>query len=346
MQRSLRRTLLIGFAVPFVAAAVLVAVHVVFWRGAENPLVVYCAHDSVYSESVLDAFQERTGIRVAPRFDTEATKSLGLIELLIREKDRPRADVFWNNELLGTLRLKEEGVLAPYRGSGWERIPREFTDPEGHWAGFGSRLRVWIVNTEAMQPTQEAVAAALEGDLSKVTIAKPLYGTTRTQYTVLWHRWGAEKLKEWHQEWRRRGVREVMGNAQVKDLVASGVCHMGLTDTDDFFLARDAGEPVEAVPVRLQDGSTICIPNTVCIIRGTDRPEAARRLVDYLLSEQCEVRLANARSRQVPLGPVPEASIPPEVQQLKRWAEDGVSLTDLGGARTECLAWLKEAYLE
>ncbi len=346
MQRNLRRTLLIGFAVPFLAVALLLVVHLALWRGGSEPLVVYCAHDSVYSEAVLEDFERRTGIRVAPRFDAEATKSLGLVELLLRERDRPRADVFWNNELLGTLRLEEEGLLVPFKGSGWERIPAVFTDPEGRWAGFGARLRVWIVNTEAMQPTQEAVAEALEGDLSRVTLAKPLYGTTRTQYTVLWHRWGPERLKEWHHQWRRRGVREVMGNAQVKDLVASGVCDLGLTDTDDFFLAKDAGEPVEAVPVRLEDGSVICIPNTVCMIRGTDRPEAARRLVDYLLSEQCEVWLANARSRQVPLGPVPEGSIPPEVQELKRWARDGVSLTDLGRARIECLAWLKEAYLE
>ncbi|MFO7958395.1 MAG: hypothetical protein R6X33_15010, partial [Candidatus Brocadiia bacterium] len=122
------------------------AVVVIPWGGDE--LVVYCAHDSVYSESVLNDFEEQTGIPVAVKFDTEATKSLGLIELLIREKENPRCDVFWNNELLGTMDLKTEGVLQPYKGPGYERIPAAFKDPEGYWAGFGARLRVYIVNTD------------------------------------------------------------------------------------------------------------------------------------------------------------------------------------------------------
>ena len=31
---------------------------------------------------------------------------------------------------------------------------------------------------------------------------------------------------------------------------------------------------------------------------------------------------------------------------LRQWAQDGVLLTDLGGAREACLAWLKGVYLE
>ena len=49
-------------------------------------VVIYCAHDSVYSEQILQDFEDQTGIRLDIRFDTEATKSLGLTELLVREK--------------------------------------------------------------------------------------------------------------------------------------------------------------------------------------------------------------------------------------------------------------------
>ncbi|MDP6108080.1 MAG: hypothetical protein QGI33_06570 [Candidatus Brocadiia bacterium] len=37
-----------------------------------------------------------------------------------------------------------------------------------------------------MEPREEAVTAALAGDLSRVAIAKPLYGTTLSHYSVLW----------------------------------------------------------------------------------------------------------------------------------------------------------------
>ena len=101
-----------------------------YHRSGPPRLTVYCAHDAIYAESILRDFTRQTGIPVATRYDTEATKSLGLTELLVREKAAPRCDVFWNNELLGTLDLQEKGILAAYRGLGWERIPANFKDAD------------------------------------------------------------------------------------------------------------------------------------------------------------------------------------------------------------------------
>ena len=133
-----------------VVAASLLAI--LWWGSAgRSALVVYCAHDSIYSEKILRDFEKRTGIPVAIRFDTEATKSLGLVELLVREKEAPRCDVFWNNELLGTLDLAERGILEPYASASFARIPAAFKDPGGRWTGFAARLRVYIFNTLSTQ---------------------------------------------------------------------------------------------------------------------------------------------------------------------------------------------------
>ena len=236
---------------------------------------MYCAHDSIYAEGILRAFEARTGIPVAVRYDTEATKSLGLVEMILQEKAAPRCDVFWNNEVLGTMRLQKSGVLHPYKGPGFNRIPASFEDPDGYWVGFAARLRVWIVNSDRLRPNQEAVDSLLAGRLDRVAIAKPLYGTTFTQYCILWNLWGERKLKSWHRDCRARGIREVAGNAQVRSAVAEGACDLGYTDSDDFFVAKDDGKPVAMLPMRLEDGRTICIPNTVSIIEGTRRPAEA-----------------------------------------------------------------------
>jgi iron(III) transport system substrate-binding protein len=307
-----------------------------YHRSGPPRLTVYCAHDSIYAESILRDFTRQTGIPVAARYDTEATKSLGLTELLVREKDAPRCDVFWNNELLGTLDLQERGILAPYRGPGWQRIPANFKDADGHWTGFAARMRVEISQAQKAAPF----------DLARFAIAKPLYGTTLTHYAVLWQRQGREKTIAWHRDWRARGVRELRGNAAVKDAVANGACDAGFTDTDDFFQAKDAGQPVTMRPVQLDDGATICIPNTVAIIRGTRRETDARRLVDFLLSAETELALARSKSRQIPLGPVPEEQVPAEVRELRGWTADAVPLANLLPARNECLAWLKAEYVQ
>lgn len=311
-----------------------------------QPLVVYCAHDSLYADEILRKFTAQTGIKVVPRYDTEATKSLGLVQQLIREKNNPRCDLFWNNQVLGTVQLQQAGVLEPYKGAGYERIPDGFKDPDGHWTGFSARLRVYIVNTDAMPATEQAINETLSGDLSQVAIAKPLFGTTLSHYTVLWDLWGGKKLKRWHRDLRERNIREVTGNATVKNLVAEGVCRWGLTDSDDFFVAKDAGKPVAMLPITFGGKRTICIPNSVAIIKGTTRPKQARQLVEFLLSAETELALAASESRQIPLGPVNDAKLPEEVRTLQKWAKQGYDLSELAAARSECLDWLQAEYLQ
>jgi iron(III) transport system substrate-binding protein len=305
-------------------------------------LVVYCAHDQEFAEGVLKEFERQTGIKVSVRYDTEATKSLGLVNLLIQEKEHPQCDVFWNNELLGTCELKEQGLLAPYRGAGFDRIPEQFKDPEGHWAGFAARVRVFIVNTSQFTGDLETINERLADspDLTKAAIARPLFGTTLTQYTLWWQEWGEEKLKEWHADTRRRGIRVVAGNAAVKTHVADGDFDFGFTDTDDFFVALDAGKPVKMLPVRVGK-KTICIPNTVGVINGTQHLAEAKRLEDFLLSAETELALSRSASRQVPLGPVAADKLPAEVQPLVEWAAEGADLRPLLPARRAVVEWLK-----
>lgn len=315
-----------------------------------NSVIVYCAHDAVFAEEILRTFEQQSGVKVAVKYDTEATKSLGLVELLLAEKDAPRCDVFWNNELLGTADLAERGVLAPYRSPNAERIPAQWKDAEARWTGFAARLRVHIFNLERgrLAPaTHDPAAFRSSPDiaLSRTAIAKPLYGTTLTHYSVLWDRWGAEKLRAWHQDARARGLREVNGNGVVKDIVAQGTCDHGLTDTDDYFAAKDRHAPVFMMPVEI-DGRAICIPNTVALIRGSTHERMAKQLIDFLLSAETELALAKSKSRQIPLGPVDETQIPAEVRELLPWRDKAVPLAGLVKVRAECLAWLKQEYAQ
>ncbi|MGH7128041.1 MAG: extracellular solute-binding protein [Planctomycetaceae bacterium] len=333
-----------------VVAVALAAVAFAVFEGRDDaagrePLVVYCAHDVIFSEEILREFEQQTGIPVEPVFDTEATKALGLVNRIIQEQDRPRCDVFWNNQALGTMDLDDHGLLVPYKGPGYQRIPDRYKSSEGTWTGFGARLRVVIVNTDAMPATDEAIDERMQGDLDRMAIAKPLYGTTRSHFTVLWHEMGPQRFQAWHEDLIERGVQVVASNGATKDVVAVGACDFGWTDTDDYFVAKDNGEPVGMRPARVE-GRTICIPNTVAIIRGTKRMKEAQRLVEFLLSKETELRMARSKSRQVPLGPVEPSELPEDVRPLHEWAQEGYDLSSLGESRGECLEWLKAEYLK
>lgn len=335
----------------FVAVAAVVLLYALFEarRGVESgsgdpaspTVTVYCAHDAAFAEPILKAFERETGIAVQIRFDEEANKSLGLTNLLLSERRNPRCDVFWNNQTLGTMRLQQAGVLQPYHSLAADRIPKRFKDADGHWTGFAGRLRVYLVNTEAMEATESAIQQLLSSDdLSRVAIAKPQFGTTLSHYSLLAAQQGLDWLKQWHADLHRRGIREVRGNSMTRDLVAEGVCDVGFTDTDDAFGAIDAGRPVQMLPVRMPSGATICLPNSVALIEGCAHPDAGRQLIDYLLSEAVEVKLANSPARQIPLGAVDESSLPEELSALQEWSSQAVDFAGAVEVNQQVLDWL------
>lgn len=328
-------------------AGIIACIICAWWlaQPASPKLTIYCAHDSIYAEGILERFRKETGIKFNVKYDTEATKSLGLVEMILQEKDAPICDVFWNNEVLGTIHLQSQQTLEPYKSPRHAKIPDQFKDPTGFWTGFGARLRVYITDPKRLAATQSAIDQRLEDeDLSEVTIAKPLYGTTRTQFTALWQIWGPEKVKAWYASLNERKINVVAGNAATRSMVGGGVCDLGFTDTDDFFVGRDRGQLVNMLPVRLPTEEVICIPNTISLIRGNDNPIEARKFIDFMLSAEIEVALANSKSRQIPLGPVDETTLPKEVREMLPLTKEAFDLTGLREHADACLAWLKEIY--
>ena len=339
----------------WITAGVLLIVMGLLWqrqRGRlRDGLVVFCAHDLTYAEPILRAFEQRTGIPVEIVGDTEASKSLGLVERLLHDPGT-RCDLFWNNQIAGTDRLQAADLLVSYRGSGWKRIPDRYKDPAGQWTGFAARLRVWIVYRPSLSLDQ--IAPYLQQpDWSQFAMSKPLYGTMLTQYSYYQETWPTGQLQEWHRQFLQRGGKLVAGNATVKDLVASGACQLGMTDTDDAFVAEEAGAPIAMRPITVGDllpprraaesavaaDGVFVIPNTVAILRRTKQLPAAQQLVDFLVSAETEQQLARSSSRQIPLGPVKSEQLPSQVTALLPWIARGIDLRNLTAAQAACLWW-------
>jgi iron(III) transport system substrate-binding protein len=108
-----------------VSAALLAVIFVPACRGAERPtreVTAYVSADRPFSEPILKEYERSSGVRVSVVYDTEETKSTGLANRLLAEKERPQADVFWSNEPVRTLVLKSRGVLAPYESAAAKEI--------------------------------------------------------------------------------------------------------------------------------------------------------------------------------------------------------------------------------
>jgi iron(III) transport system substrate-binding protein len=93
----------------------------------------------------------------------------------------------------------------------------------------------------------------------------------------------------------------VDGNAVTRDLVARGGVPVGFTDTDDAYVAIQAGKPVRMIFPDKEGIGTLLIPNTVALIQGGPNPQEGKKLIDYLLSQEVESTLAFGESRQMPV---------------------------------------------
>jgi ABC-type thiamine transport system substrate-binding protein len=94
-------------------------------------VVVYTSVDQVFSEPVLRAFEKESGLIVKTVFDTEETKSTGILNRLVAESRNPRADVFWSGDPVRPEVLVKRSIAKPYSPTTAGDIPPEFKAKDG-----------------------------------------------------------------------------------------------------------------------------------------------------------------------------------------------------------------------
>lgn len=280
-------------------------------RGGAAPpareVVVYTALDRGFSEPILDDFTKATGIKVLAQYDVESTKTVGLTNRIRAEKDRPRCDVFWNNEILNTLQLKSEGLLGKCDPPQARRFAAMWKDPEGYWYGFAARARVLIVNTELVPDLAFPVSIRDLADArwkGRTGLAKPLFGTTASHIACLYAVWGEDETGRYLEALKANDIQIHSGNKSTAEAVGGGTAAFAMTDTDDALEEIAAGRPVRIVyPDAAGPGpGTLFLPNTLAVVKGAPHPAEAAALIDFLLSAEVERALAAGPSAQIPLG--------------------------------------------
>jgi iron(III) transport system substrate-binding protein len=296
-------------------------------------VVVYSSVDEVFARPVAEAFQRETGIEVQLVPDTEETKSTGLLNRLIAEKNRPQADVFWSGDPVRAALLKTKGIAASYRSPAAADLPPQFSDPDAYWTGFSTRARVLIYNRNLVSEGQEprsVLDLASPRFKGKASIANPLFGTTSMHAAALFAVLGEVKAKELFEGFLENGGTILSSNGEVRRRVAAGEFAIGLTDTDDANVARLEGQPIGIVYPDHEGMGTLLVPNCVVLIANGPNPEGGRRFIDYLLQPKTEQALAESEAAQIPLRPdIPTPQGMARLADLKPMAVDYSHLATL-----------------
>ncbi len=300
---------------------------------SDNEVVVYSALDKEFSEPILQDLEAELNLRILSKFDQESNKTVGLATDIIQNQARPRADVFWNNEILHTLRLQKLGLLDVYRSPAAENFPPQFVSAANNWHGFAARARVLIIN-ENLIPNpadypQSFFELANPKWKGKCAMARPLFGTTATHAAVLFQYLGEDQAKKWLVEISQNAIIEG-GNKQVAIKVARGQYAFGITDTDDAIIEIEQAQPVAIVFPDQGESQmgTLLIPNTLSLIKNGPNPIRAKQLIDRLLQEDIEIRLAQGRSAQIPLNKSTSVRSRVEIPDLKIMEADFQAAAD------------------
>jgi iron(III) transport system substrate-binding protein len=268
-------------------------------------VVLYTSVDQELAEPIIAEFQRQTGITVLPKFDTEASKTVGLVQRIRAEASHPQADVFWSNEIFHTIRLAEDGLLAGQSAdkSAASR-PARYQDSQDRWQAFAMRARVIAYSTqrvkadEAPRSLEDLLDAKWKG---RIAMANPQFGTTGGDVASWFVHYGPDKARSILEALKANDVLMVPGNSDAVRAVANGRADIAMTDSDDVYAAKRNGWAIEMNYLDQGGEGVLTIPNTVAIIRGASNTSEAKELVAFLHSEKVERLLAQSESHNTPL---------------------------------------------
>lgn len=265
-------------------------------RGETAPsapaVVVYSSLDDVYARGLADLFTKETGIKIQLVTDTEETKSSGILNRLLAEKDRPRADVFLSGDPIRARVLVDEGVAVP-----------RADEP---LALFSARARVLIYNTnlvadaDAPRSVRDLVRTEWE---AKTCLANPLFGTTAFHAAALFETWGEPAAMKFFEDFTLNGGVMLSSNGEVRRRVSAGQFAVGLTDSDDANVALSEGAPIKVIFPESAEEGLLAVPCAAVWIKGSPNPGGGMKFVEFLCSPAAEEWMARSPAAHLPLSP-------------------------------------------
>ncbi len=266
-------------------------------------VTIYVSEDQVFSEPILKDFEKETNIKVNAIYDSEESKSTGVMNRLIAEKNNPQADVYWANEPIRAEVLKSKGILAKYNSPNAKGIPKVFREKDNYWCGFSARVRVFIINKKLKVKPTTIFAYTDSSFKAKSVIANPLFGSTTAHIATLFTILGDKKAKDFMNSMKKNEVALSTSNGESADFVASNNYSFALVDSDDV-MSRIKQKQSVVIGYPDQKESQIgafVIPNAVMLIKNSPHQEVAKKLIDYIISKESEKKLAFADCAQIPL---------------------------------------------
>jgi iron(III) transport system substrate-binding protein len=118
--------------------------------GSSGALTIYSGQHVQTTQSLVSAFEKKTGITVNLRSDDEDV----LADQIVTEGSRSPADVYFTENSPPLQYLDSKGLLESVDPSTLANTPSRFNSPDGKWVGVSARVSVMVYNTSLLSPSQ------------------------------------------------------------------------------------------------------------------------------------------------------------------------------------------------
>lgn len=270
---------------------------------AADRVNVYSARHDAQIEPLLDRFTQQTGIEVG----LVTGNSDAMIKRLQIEGASTPADVLIAVDAARLHRAKSAGLFRSIESPTLtEAIPAHLRDPDNQWFGLSMRARVIAYSNERVDPSNLSTYAALADERwdDRICIRSSDNVYNQSLLASIIAARGAEAAEAW-----ARGIVENMarrpqgGDTSQLRAVAAGVCDIAVVNTYYYARMANAEDDPEARAVADkvslffpgQDGRGTHVNVTGAgVLEHAPHPEAARRLLEFLVQPQSQAWLARA----------------------------------------------------
>jgi iron(III) transport system substrate-binding protein len=299
----------VALGVAAVAAAVVLIASA---GGASDSLVVYNGRSHYGGEEAFAAFERKTGIELE-LFGGDAE---ALHQRLASEGADTPADVLVTVDGANLWRADNEGLLAPLESAAIAgAIPAGLRDE--NWTALSTRVRTPVVSTERVDDGAPRTYADLGDERWRGRLCLRTSNNVYNQSLVadLLAKRGPAATEELLRSWMANDPEILGSDVEVLDAIAAGRCDVGLVN--HYYLARelaeDPGFPVEpAWPDQSGEGAHANLSGAG-IVAGSDRPDDARRLIEFLVRREAQTAIAE-------LGEFPANPDAPANAVAQEWA--------------------------
>ncbi|MFJ3044420.1 ABC transporter substrate-binding protein [Herbaspirillum chlorophenolicum] len=280
-----------------VAGALLLSASVA--ASAQTAICYNCPPEWADWAAQIKAIKDKTGITVPP----DNKNSGQALAQLTAEKASPVADFTYLGVSFG-IEAKGKDLVAPYKPANWNDIPNGLKDPDGYWFTIHSGTMGIMVNVDALKgkpvpkswadlqkPEYKGLigyldpASAFVGYVGAVAINQALGGSLDDFSPAITYFKNLQKNQP------------IVPKQTSYARLISGEIPILLGYDFDAYRAKykDKANVAFVIPTE----GTVTVPYVVSLVKNAPHPAEAKKVLDFLLSDQGQAIWANAYLRPV-----------------------------------------------